>query len=146
MVAYCLPRCLFIYIPLPLGVATTVATIVAECSACAVINKSGKYSCCARGGAWFNNCGRAGDTTFGHTWTEGLKACKSVASLGFGRGEITAVLLDQTIASQQLNIVQNRTARPSADSTHSAPTANSRNCCQLPQMFLCVTLVLALSS
>ena len=34
-------------------------------------------SCCGAGGSWFGNCGSAGSTQFGHTWYEGLQACKS---------------------------------------------------------------------
>ena len=46
-----------------------------ECPKCDVTKKSGKHSCCARGGAWFKNCGDASDTQFDHTWAEGVKAC-----------------------------------------------------------------------
>ena len=34
-------------------------------------------SCCARGGSWFKNCGRAGNTRLHHTWYEGIQACKA---------------------------------------------------------------------
>ena len=46
------------------------------CVRCGTIKKSGKHSCCARGGAWFKECGDAGDTKFDHTWAEGVQACK----------------------------------------------------------------------
>ena len=46
------------------------------CPQCGSANKSGKRSCCARGGAWFQNCGDTGDTQFDHTWTEGIQACE----------------------------------------------------------------------
>ena len=46
------------------------------CPKCGNIKKSGKSSCCARGGSWFQNCGDAGDDNFGHTWLEGTLACK----------------------------------------------------------------------
>ena len=45
------------------------------CSKC-VVNNAGKLSCCASGGAWFKQCGDAGDTQFDHTWTDGIQACK----------------------------------------------------------------------
>ena len=48
------------------------------CPNCGIAKKSGKGSCCAPGGAWFKNCGDAGDTKFDHTWTEGVQACKDV--------------------------------------------------------------------
>ena len=47
------------------------------CLKCGIIKKSGKLSCCARGGAWFKNCGDAGDTSVDHTWSEGIQACKT---------------------------------------------------------------------
>ena len=48
------------------------------CPKCGSIKKSGKLSCCARGGAWFKNCGDAGDTSVDHTWVEGIRACKKI--------------------------------------------------------------------
>ena len=59
---------------------TTTTTTVSECPKCGTIGKSGKTSCCARGGAWFNTCGGAGNTKLHHTWYEGIQACKSRSS------------------------------------------------------------------
>ena len=50
------------------------------CVKCGVAKKSRVLSCCARGGAWFKNCGGAGDTQFDHTWLEGIQACKRFVS------------------------------------------------------------------
>ena len=47
------------------------------CTKCGITNKTGRHSCCARGGAWFKNCGDADDTQFDHTWIQGMQACKS---------------------------------------------------------------------
>ena len=47
------------------------------CSKCGTVKKSGKHSCCARGGAWFKKCGDVGDKNVDHTWAEGVQACKS---------------------------------------------------------------------
>ena len=55
------------------------------CTKCGTTKKSGKRSCCARGGAWFKNCGDAGEVKFDHTWAEGVQVCK-----GFG----TSVLIE----------------------------------------------------
>ena len=49
-----------------------------RCPKCGTTKKSGKHSCCARGGAWFKNCGDAGDKKFGHTWAEGTQVCKAL--------------------------------------------------------------------
>ena len=46
------------------------------CPKCGIAKKSGKLSCCARGGAWFKKCGDAGSTKFDHTWAEGIQACE----------------------------------------------------------------------
>ena len=50
------------------------------CSKCGTTKKSGKRSCCALGGAWFENCGDVDDTQFDHTWAEGFQACKTFAT------------------------------------------------------------------
>ena len=57
------------------AVITPVPRIGSICPKCGTIEKSGKLSCCAPDGAWFNNCGNKGDAE--HTWVEGLQACKS---------------------------------------------------------------------
>ena len=54
--------------------ATTARSSNSVCLKC-VTNRAGRSSCCARGGAWFKNCGDGGDTQFDHTWAEGLQAC-----------------------------------------------------------------------
>ena len=46
------------------------------CSKCGTVKKSGKLSCCARGGAWFQKCGDAAGRNVDHTWAEGIEACK----------------------------------------------------------------------
>ena len=50
--------------------------IGSRCVECGTTKKSGKLSCCARGGSWFKNCGDGGDSKFDHTWAEGIQACK----------------------------------------------------------------------
>ena len=52
-------------------------TISSACLKCGITKKSGKMSCCGRGGSWFGNCGSARDTNTDHTWHEGLQACKA---------------------------------------------------------------------
>ena len=46
------------------------------CAKCGTVKRSGKFSCCSRGGAWFKNCGNIGDARFNHTWTEGIQVCR----------------------------------------------------------------------
>ena len=53
------------------------------CPKCGNANKSGKRSCCARGGTWFKRCGDVGDTNFNHTWTEGILSCQSKLTMRY---------------------------------------------------------------
>ena len=59
----------------PAGTTTTIALSV--CPRCGTIAKSGKMSCCGRGGSWFKNCGGTVNTKRHHTWYEGIQACKT---------------------------------------------------------------------
>ena len=47
------------------------------CLTCGIITKSGKLSCCARGGSWFGKCGATGNAQVQHTWSEGIQVCKA---------------------------------------------------------------------
>ena len=51
--------------------------VISLCPKCGIIKKSGKASCCARGGSWFENCGSAGNTKLDHTWKEGIRVCNA---------------------------------------------------------------------
>merc|ERR1711934_1047747 len=46
------------------------------CPKCGKFKKSGRASCCAPGGAWFKNCGAAGNNKVAYKWTDGANACK----------------------------------------------------------------------
>ena len=61
----------------PGSISSVCASSSAVCAACAPHRASGEPSCCAPGGAWFQNCGKQGDPRFDHTWDEGIKACES---------------------------------------------------------------------
>ena len=50
--------------------------IIPTCPKCGMDKESGKLSCCYEGGAWFKNCGVL-YSIHDHTWTDGVKACKS---------------------------------------------------------------------
>merc|ERR1711937_803226 len=51
-------------------------TIRSLCSKCGTIERSGKVSCCGRGGSWYRNCGSASNAKVDHTWCDGIQACK----------------------------------------------------------------------
>ena len=77
--------------------AGTTAITVSVCPRCGTIGKSGKSSCCGRGGSWFKNCGGAGNTKRQHTWHEGIQACKA-------RSQFKAVIGQQLNGAQQQDI------------------------------------------
>ena len=73
----------FFYANVPAEAPTTDTSLLgasSRCSKCGTTKKSDRHSCCAPGGAWFKNCGDAGDKTFDHTWAEGIHACKDYGS------------------------------------------------------------------
>ena len=72
------------------------------CPKCGTIDKSGRTSCCGRGGFWFNNCGVSGKAKLDHTWYEGIRACKARAQ-------------SKTAVGQQLNDVQQKGSDSSND-------------------------------
>ena len=82
---------------------------VSVCPKCGIIEKSGKRSCCGRGGSWFNNCGGAGNVKLQHTWYEGIQACKARPQ-------------SKTLISGQLNVVQQK----DINSSHGASMPNSK--------------------
>merc|ERR1712203_897227 len=65
----------------------TTTTITSVCPKCGTIAKSGKSSCCGRGGSWFKNCGSAGNTKLEHTWHEGMHACTARRQSGMAVGQ-----------------------------------------------------------
>ena len=71
-------------------------TISSACPKCGTIAKSGKISCCGRGGSWFGNCGSNGNAKLDHTWYEGIQACKTLS-------QSTTAIGRQSNAAQQRN-------------------------------------------
>ena len=53
-----------------------VASASMVCPTCGTFKKSGRVSCCAPGGAWYKNCGGAGNRNVDHSWLQGVDACK----------------------------------------------------------------------
>ena len=91
--------------------ATTSLSAVSSgnaCRKCGAIKKSGKLSCCARGGAWFKNCGDVGDTKFGHTWAEGVQACKDSVNSISTKPPLQVMIRHAEVMSQPSNISQPR--------------------------------------
>ena len=80
------------------------------CVKCGVVKKSGKRSCCARGGAWFKNCGDAGDTKFDHTWTEGVHACEDFVGAVLVKSPLQEMLRQTGVTALPLNTIQTQNA------------------------------------
>merc|ERR1712187_830275 len=62
------------------GQADTSLTTPGVCPKCGAFKRSGRASCCAPGGAWFQSCGDANKGKFDHSWLEGVEACKSTTT------------------------------------------------------------------
>ena len=56
-------------------ITSTIASMM-TCLQCGTFARSGRVSCCAPGGAWFKNCGTAGNRNADHSWFEGSEACQ----------------------------------------------------------------------
>ena len=78
------------------------------CPKCGTIKKSAKRSCCARGGAWFKNCGDAGDPRFDHTWTEGIQACQSSARSASNKSPLQVMIHGGGLLSYSLSTADSR--------------------------------------
>ena len=77
--------------------AKTTATIRSVCRKCGTVGKSGKSSCCGRGGSWFRNCGSTKDAKHSHTWYEGIQVCNTRAQPKRASGR------ESNASQQQLN-------------------------------------------
>ena len=73
-----------------------------RCPKCGKGKKSGKLSCCARGGAWFQKCGDGDDSKFDHTWMEGIQACNSGSPFRIGK-PLQAMLLHERVVTYPMN-------------------------------------------
>ena len=71
------------------------------CPNCGTL-QSGRRSCCARGGTWFDNCGSSNDGKFAHTWFEGIQACKNSSSSLSGELQSHSMLHENTTIDQQV--------------------------------------------
>ena len=60
----------------PIATSLTTPSITSVCSNCGTFKRSKRVSCCAPGGAWYKNCGGTENGNVGHSWIEGVEACK----------------------------------------------------------------------
>ena len=64
---------------------TAATTAESGCPKCGTLLKTGKSSCCGRGGAWAGKCADEVSDDFDHTWIEGIKMCSSATALNSGQ-------------------------------------------------------------
>ena len=108
------------------------------CVKCAT-NYAGKRSCCARGGAWFKNCGDTGDAKFNHTWAEGIRACKGFATSFLVKPPPKVMLrhVGLIVDSQSRNETQLEATISSRRVMPSADTTDCTDCVGLTKLAVC---------
>ena len=92
----------------PKSAQSGTTTSVLRCPKCGAAKKSGKLSCCARGGAWFKNCGDVGDATVDHTWSEGVEVCKGFGASDSVQTPLQAMLRHVAVRFYSINTTQQR--------------------------------------
>ena len=130
----------------PLSTTDIPATRSTNCPKCGIVKKSGKYSCCARGGAWFKKCGNAKDQNFDHSWSEGMQSCEGIAvSIPF-EGPLQVLFRHignfdlPSNTTQSRNGVQRKTAIYCPDSTSSVATKGSTEYVVILKMIVCISI------
>ena len=72
---FLLRLCVHMYLSYTNTPTVKTTTVIPTCPECGIIRKTGKLSCCGRGGSWFGNCG-SGENANEHMWSEGMQVCK----------------------------------------------------------------------
>ena len=112
------------------------------CPKCGTIKKSGRQSCCARGGAWFKKCGDVGDTIFDHTWTEGIQACTSseMRQIMLPREENVTYSLNISFTTMH-NSTQQHTFVHRPDAASDTETKDAADYLSVVKTFVCVIII-----
>ena len=74
-----------------------------KCPKCGTVRKSGKLSCCARGGVWFKKCRDIDDSKAAHTWVEGIQACNYFKSSPPIEAPVQAMIQHESLIAQVTN-------------------------------------------
>ena len=126
-------------------VADLTAVSSSVCPKCGVVKGSGAWSCCARGGSWFENCGDVGDTKFDHTWTEGVRVCRSFA-VSFSFQSSLQAVLRHAVNVSHITQSPNRTRHQSSSyygdiGVSDAGSPKGADCCKLIHVFVCACVL-----
>ena len=122
-----------------------------RCLKCSITQKSDELSCCARGGAWFKNCGDAGDTRFDHTWFEGVQSCAGSATLVLVESTPMTMLGDARVivnplsTAWSLNITGQQKKIKCLGSVSHAGTMDSEDCVSTANVVVCICVLLIIS-
>ena len=100
------------------------------CPECGIIGKSGKSSCCGRGGSWSGHCGSASSAKLRHTWYEGIQACETWSQLKAAQGRHSNAAQQPNSSSNGVDIVKANTVTitvktPSSLSADTSETATA---------------------
>ena len=79
-----------------IAASMSTSAIASACTKCGTFKKSGRVSCCAPGGAWYNNCGGVGDRNVDHSWLEGVTVCEGKSKIS-GIRQIYLLSLRMTV-------------------------------------------------
>ena len=112
------------------------------CPKCGFTKRSGKYSCCARGGAWFKNCGSAGDIEFDHTWDEGIQACKGFVASVSVKSPLQVIVRGLDTIQLRNTTQQANTSR--AGSVFNVGTTDCNACVGITKIVICVCVLLVI--
>ena len=140
----------FVFTDGPTTTSLSLPSISNRCVKCEVVKKSDKRSCCARGGAWFKNCGDAGDTKFDHTWIEGVKACEGVVSLVLVESPIQEMLRQVGVTDPRLDaavptiIAQHQTDSSRHVNAFNVGATDSKECFTFAQVAVCICVLFVL--
>ena len=75
-----------------------IASRIKICPICATFKKTGVVSCCAPGGAWFKRCAGSRRRHVGHTWLDGIEACKRKCKIDGVRSMLAHTIKSALIA------------------------------------------------
>ena len=103
------------------------------CTQCGSTNKSGKRSCCARGGSWFEKCGDVGEAKFDHTWAEGIQACNGLTTSVPFQSPLQAMIHRVRIAAYRQNAAQLINISLHQTDMYRADRVTNADCVRLPK-------------
>ena len=121
------------------------------CRKCAT-NQAGKLSCCARGGAWFKNCGASGNKMFDHTWDQGIQACKGMTNSVLMKSPLSVILHQVRVTGYRLNTTQTRNTPQQhtnisiSDDMPNAVATDSKDCVEFTTVAVSISAMLIISN